>query len=64
MRTPYVPVKFEQELCDQCRASAGPRPNVAGMKLKYWGKDAHVVKCGQYCYLLNKSDYDYWAARF
>ena len=35
-----------------CRASAGPRPSISGMRKLYWGKDAHIVKCGQYAYLM------------
>lgn len=64
MRTPYVPVRFAEKLEATCRASTGPRPCVAGMKSRYWGKDAPVVKCGQCAYLLNRADYDYWASRY
>ena len=64
MRTPYVPAKYYEQLSAQQRASAGPYCNITGMKEKYWGKDAPVVKCGVYAFLLNKRDYDYWASRF
>ena len=30
--------------------SAGPNANVTGMRNKYWGKDALIVKHGQYIY--------------
>ena len=30
--------------------SAGPHANVAGMRKLYWGKDAYIIKCGQYIY--------------
>lgn len=29
--------------------NAGPRPNITGMR-RIWGKDAHIIKCGQYAY--------------
>ena len=33
--------------------NAGPRPNIAGMRKLYWGKDALLIKCGQYVYKVN-----------
>lgn len=38
-------------------ASAGPYPNITGMKEKYWGLDALCVKCGPYVYLVDKITY-------
>ena len=34
-----------------CKASAGPRPCISGMR-KIWGKDAFIVVCGTYAYLM------------
>lgn len=36
-----------------CKACAGPRPCISGMRKHYWGKDAHIVKCGQYAYVID-----------
>lgn len=30
--------------------SAGPNPNITGIKKLYWGKDAFCVKQGEYVY--------------
>lgn len=30
--------------------SAGPNPNIKGMRALYWGRDAHILKCGAYAY--------------
>jgi len=35
--------------------SAGPRPNVTGMKKLYWGMDAYCIRVGSYVYHV---DYD------
>lgn len=37
--------------------NAGPWPDVMGMKLKYWGKDALCVRCGNYVYKVDKETY-------
>lgn len=31
--------------------SAGPHPNVSGMRKCFWGYDRDVVRKGNYCYL-------------
>lgn len=36
----------------RCPASTGPYPNITGMREKYWGRGANIVKCGQFIYLL------------
>ena len=38
--------------------SAGPRPNITGMKKHYWGEDAYCVKCGVYVYKVPASFYN------
>ena len=38
--------------------SAGPRANITGMRKLYWGKDAYIVKCGQYIYKVDKETYE------
>lgn len=35
--------------------SAGPNPNIKGMRRLYWGKDSFVIKSGKYAY---KVDYE------
>jgi len=37
--------------------SAGPRANVTGMKNKYWGKDAYIIRSGAYIYKVNCETY-------
>ena len=37
--------------------SAGPRPNVSGMKKLFWGKDAYCIMQGQYVYKVPLSVY-------
>lgn len=32
------------------RASAGPYPNITGMRNLYWGKDCTIIKSGAYIY--------------
>ena len=41
----------------KCLGSAGPRCNLTGMRMKYWGKDAFVVRIGQYCYRMDPKDF-------
>lgn len=38
--------------------SAGPYPNITGMKKLYWGEDAYCVRCGVYVYKVDKTFYD------
>lgn len=48
-----------QRILDKyCQASAGPCPNIKGMR-KYggWG-NGFVVKCGSYAYLVRKEVFD------
>ena len=54
MRTKYLPVKYSN-LVSGKYASAGPRPNITGMKKLYWdvaGRESVTVMCGNYLYLL------------
>jgi hypothetical protein len=37
--------------------NAGPRCNITGMKLHYWGKNALCLKHGQYVYHVPQSVY-------
>jgi len=37
--------------------SAGPYPNITGMKKQFWGLDAYCVRCGAYVY---KVDQETW----
>lgn len=40
-------------LNQNCQASAGPYPNITGMRNKYWGKNAQIVRCGRFIYLVH-----------
>lgn len=46
----------EKWLKDNCIASTGPRPNITGMRNLYWGKQALIVKHGDYIYLMTHKD--------
>lgn len=39
-------------------ASAGPYPNITGMKLQYWGVDAKCVRIGIYVYKVDDATYN------
>lgn len=60
MKTLIVPKKHSNRLDNVCQASAGPHPNITGMKKLYWGIDAKCVKSGPYLYLVNKEEYDFY----
>lgn len=38
--------------------SAGPHPNITGMKKLYWGEDAYCIRCGVYVYKVTKEFYE------
>ena len=38
--------------------SAGPYPNITGMKKLYWGRDAYCVRCGVYVYCVNRETWE------
>ena len=38
--------------------SAGPHPNITGMKKQFWGEDALCIRCGVYVYKVDKATYD------
>ena len=52
IRTKTLPVKYKDMLNDY--GSAGPNPNISGMKQNFWGNDAYTVKCGSYVYFLGR----------
>lgn len=53
-RTIKVGKEWEKWLIAHCIGSAGPRPNITGMRNLYYGKDALLYKCGQYIYYMGK----------
>ena len=54
-KTIYVPVRYRQLVERYCLGSAGPRPNITGMRNLYWG-DAPLIRCGAYVYRMNWED--------
>ena len=38
--------------------SAGPYPNITGMKNLFWGKDAFCIRCGAYVYKVDELTYN------
>lgn len=60
MRTKYV---TKQQLQNKgidlsVFPNAGPNPNITGMRRKYWGKDAYVIKSGRYAYKVPQEIFD------
>lgn len=51
----YVPKKYYNTLNLSQFPSTGKNPNISGMREKYWGEDALIIKCCNYAY---KVDYD------
>lgn len=58
MKSIYVKKEHYNTLRLDRFPSAGPNANIVGMKNHYWGKDALVVKCGQYIYKVDFATYD------
>lgn len=60
MKTKYLTKKDAERLGIDLSIypSAGPRPNITGMKRLYWGKDALCVKSGSYVYHVPKDVYE------
>lgn len=54
MKTGRTSIKNYYRLKLKSFPSAGPYPNVTGMR-KIWGKEAYILWCGNYIY---KVDYD------
>jgi hypothetical protein len=52
IKTLYVP-KSEFNMDNADVPNAGPRPSITGMRNKYWGKDALLVKQGNYVYRID-----------
>lgn len=60
-RTITIPAKNISEgrlkwIEEHSLASAGPYPNITGMRNLYWGKEALIVKVGAYIYLMTHKD--------
>lgn len=48
--------KWVRWLEEHCEASAGPHPNICGMRNIYWGRASLIVKAGAYIYLITCKD--------
>lgn len=61
IRTPaiYVPVRYQSQL--ERFPSAGPRANITGMRQKYWGENALIIRCGSYIYNVDWATYSRFA---
>jgi len=40
-----------------CIGSAGPYPSITGMRKKYWGKNALIIRAGAYAYYMGPDMY-------
>ena len=60
-RTLYVRTRGRPEvvrrLQHDCIGSAGPYPSITGMRKKYWGMDALVIRAGAYAYYMGPDTY-------
>ena len=45
-------------LCEHSRASSGWGGNLTGMRNKFWGKTAYVVRCCKYLFLVDEKTFD------
>jgi len=68
MRTPRVKTVTKEEIKSKginldSFASAGPYPNVTGMKNKYWGKNAYCIRVGVYVYHVGATVYNQLAGK-
>lgn len=53
----YTSVKNYNRLSLGAFPSAGPGASVKGMRDKYWGRDAYILKCGQYFYKVDSDTF-------
>lgn len=57
-RTVYLSLRNRDGLAGRldrdCIGSAGPHPCIGGMRKRYWGRDALVVRSGVYAYYMGK----------
>lgn len=56
-KTIYVPVKYRAMVERYCLGSAGPYPNITGMRQQYWG-NAPLIRCGAYVYRMDWNDFE------
>lgn len=54
----YVPVSEAKKLNLSRFPNAGPRPNITGMRNKYWGQGAYIIKSGNYAYHVDKETFE------
>lgn len=54
MKTKRLATKY-RALVEGKYPNAGPRPNVTGMKRKYYGVESVCVMCGNYLYKIGES---------
>ena len=57
-KTLYLSVKLGEIYGIDIFPSAGPNPNLTGMKILYWGIDAFCVRCGRYVYKVTEEFYN------
>lgn len=63
MRTKKITVKHGQELGISSFPNFSASGSIKGMKVKYYGKDALLVKCGSYIYNVSSFPCIYHNAR-
>lgn len=59
IKTIYLPIGKQKLLSFNLSdyPNAGPHPSVSGMRSKYWGIDALVVRSGVYAYHLPEKEF-------
>ena len=56
-KTIYVKRRLAGKLGLDRFGSAGPHPNITGMKMLYWGMDAMCIRSGAYVYNVDQKTY-------
>lgn len=56
-KTIRISKKLGELLHIEAFPSAGPNPNVLGMKKHYYGLDSYCILCGDYLYKVNSDTY-------
>ena len=58
-RTTTAKKSWFKWLQDHCIASTGRNASLIGMRRSFWGKDAFVVRCCSYCFMVSENVFHY-----
>lgn len=57
MRTIRAKKDWFDYLCDNCLGSSGRGGSLAGMRRKFWGNDAYVVRCREHLFWVTEETF-------